>query len=67
MNYANVSRSRYENCEGTQYFLSQNAAPAKWRSYYDPVYDDDKETNEAKATEWWHVMNCGRQILHYNA
>ena len=57
----------YENCEGAQFFLANEGPPNKFKTYYDSTYADDKAFNEEKSIEWWHVLNCGRLLLDYNA
>ena len=59
--------TKYENCEGAAFWLKQNGAPAKFKSYYDPAFADNAAVNEAASIEWWHMLNCGRVLLSYNA
>jgi hypothetical protein len=57
----------FETCEGPQFWLASEGPPNKFRTYDDPAYGDDEATNKEKSIEWWHVLNCGRLLLSYNA
>lgn len=65
--YYNDLELQYENCEDAQFFLASEGPPNKFKTYYDSTYNDDLEFNKEKSEEWWHVLNCGRLLLNYNA
>eukprot|EP01049_Picozoa_sp_SAG25_P006437 SAG25_NODE_484_length_7474_cov_11.267823_3_plen_954_part_00 len=56
---------QYENCEGVTTWLQNHAAPSFFKEPADPTYSEDPDKD--KATEWWHILACGRVLLNYNA
>ena len=57
----------YDNCNPIKSFLNDNGAPRGFVSFYDSKYSDDEDGNRDLATEWWHLLSCGRIVLSYNA
>ena len=65
--YFDERELQYENCEAAQFFLANEGPPNKFKTPHDSTYSDDEELNKEKSIEWWHVLNCGRVLLDYNA